>query len=229
MRAFSTSEFNIVTAIFEARFLSSLITIDKLTASKLVKKLKKIIPEANYQEDFINFTSKENFITGNILLDKIGMSADRNVSLKKFQDHIIQFVPPALHILEIESLARMGYRVQFVSKKVSMEESLLSIFNLYNFTTDDLSLLGKVGGVGLRLASEYRNLKLSMGIMPGFSQIIEIKDNVSKTQVEYGVMFDCDVFQDKNVTINPTEFLRDADNYIRNNVYPVINGFKVKP
>ena len=228
MKVFNTAEFNIERAIFEARFANSLISIDRQDASKLSKKFKKIFQDIQYEEDkFLNLQNKEDNINGNVLPEKIGMTANLNINLKKFQERIIQFVPTSLYILDVDKLSRIGYRVQFISSKSSMEEAIKSLLNVVNFAQNDLTQIGNLVGLVISLTTEYRNVKFKLSMIPGMSQVVEVRDGATRTERNFGVMFDCDVFQENIDQHNITEFLRDADNFLRNNVFPVINSVEV--
>lgn len=225
---FNPVELFYIQAIFEARFSSQLIVLDKNSAVRLNKRVKKSFISRQYSDSNIVFATAKNEVTANVLLDKIGLMMPNDVNLDKFSTYIREFAPDALSMFDVDQLTRIGLRVIAVSETTSLNEAVSTFHQLTKIPKDSTEILGSLIGYGLKISvNTGSNLMVNLSINPGQEHKIQVSPEGTTDQTKYGAMIDMDFYQEGNIRgDNITNFLKNSILCLRNKVYPFLSSLE---
>jgi len=217
----NTKDFLYTEVVFEARYSSQLMILERTPANKLSKKIKNTWQVRQYAESEINYLN--NNITANVFLDKIGMSMIDNINLDIFITHVKSFAPQVMSFFDIGNLHRLGFRVKCIAEKQTLEEAVNNCMSLT--TAKEKHSLGEIIGCGVRFTVKSGTLLSNIVINPVQNQQIVVEPNSTTSQTRYGIMVDIDIFSEGNFSRTHIEsFTSNALSYLRNNIFPFLNN-----
>ncbi|KJS16931.1 MAG: hypothetical protein VR69_07065 [Peptococcaceae bacterium BRH_c4b] len=230
MKLFNTKGFFCAHSIFDGRFSSPMLAIDKTEANTLAKKVRGFLDLQSYiNENEVHFTNPKDKITCGVMLDRIGMSSIENINIETFQDYIKKFVAIVSDVLDIQKFARFGFRVVYIDQRDSMEEAIKNIYKISTLDQKIIKGVGDLTGFMIRFSTDKHGLKTNISINPGQNQNIVINTEGSEVNVKYGIFIDVDMYIEEMITLKKLNvFLDDTSRHLKNEVFAMLNSIEVR-
>lgn len=218
---FSRETMIIQNIVFEMRFPTKLVLLDRQSIDRLKRNVKHILTLENYSDQTVSFLENQR-VAANVTLDNINLAFKEPIDMEYSIKIIKEFVPTAAAVFEMTGAKRLGFRITAILEKDNLHEANNTFFDIMKIDRDKFETVGDIAAFQLGTTIQNGKIFAAINISPAQQFKVEVSttNGVTSGNGKSAVMVDTDIFvMGSPVDMNLPSFLNAANNTFLINVF----------